>query len=157
MQLTPGQIREVLGLSLDAYRHWRTTLSPLSTHNGHRPCFSHGDLFAMALIQSLTEDAGIRIGALHAVAATLFQQCNAQPWAAFERAVLVLELPNVRVNFLPDTRSLRFSKIGIVVACSPIIADLRDRLLMSKEEPDQGNLKLAPTIVSATTAGRRAS
>ena len=57
-------------------RHWKEALPPLARHNGHRPCFSLGDLFAMALIKAMTDDAGVRIGALDAVSGSLFEQCG---------------------------------------------------------------------------------
>jgi hypothetical protein len=152
MQLTPGQIRQVLNLSPDAFRHWKAALPPLTGRNGHRPCFSLGDLFAMALIRALTEDAGVRVGALQAVSAHLFEQCGRQSWAGFERSVLVLELPRVRVEFVPDQNVPRLDRTGILVPCGPIVADLRKGLLQDEKESAQGNLRLPPTVI-----GRRAS
>jgi hypothetical protein len=111
----------------------------------------------MALIRALTEDAGIRISALHAVSASLFEQCNRQFWAGFERSILIVELASVRVDFVSESQLPRFGTIAIVVSCGPIIADLNERLFMSKKESDQGNLRLAPTIVSGAARGRRAS
>jgi DNA-binding transcriptional MerR regulator len=152
MHLTPGQVREVLGLSQDTFRHWKTALPPLAGRNGYRPCFSHGDLFAMALIHALTEDAGIRIGALQAVSASLFEQCNRQAWAGFERSVLVLELARVRVEFAAESHIPQLDRIGIIVPCRSIIADLRERLLKDAAEAEQGNLKFAPTMVRGGAA-----
>jgi hypothetical protein len=147
MQLTPGQIRQVLGLSPDTFRHWKASLPPLTGRNGHRPCFSHGDLFAMALIRALTEDAGVRVGALQTVSAILFEQCNRQSWAGLERSVLVLELARVRADFYPEPHTPSAEYIGIIVPCRPIIAELRASLLKDAEDNDQGNLRFAPTMM----------
>jgi hypothetical protein len=152
MKLTPGQIRQILGLSPDTFRHWKAALPPLTDRNGHRPCFSHGDLFAMALVRALTEDAGVRVGALQAVSVRLFEQCGRQSWAGLERSILVMELPRVKVEFVPEHNVPQLDRIGILVPCGPIVADLRQALLQDKEGDDQGSLRLPPTVI-----GRRAS
>src|SRR6266446_6964511 len=114
MKLSPGQVREVLGVSQEAFRHWRASLPPLAGRKGYRPCFSLGDLFAMALIRALTEDAGVRVGSLHAVAATLFEQCGRHSWAGLERSILVLELARVRVTFVNGPQVPQLDGIGII-------------------------------------------
>jgi hypothetical protein len=157
MKLTPGQVREVLGLSQDAFKHWKKVLPPLIGRNGYRPCFTHGDLIAMALVKALTEDACVQVGALEIVSTSLFDQCSKQSWAALERTVLILELPRIRVDFVPEQSNLQVAGIGIVVPCGPIVSDLRARLLMDKGDVSQGNLRFPPTVIAADTRGRRAS
>jgi hypothetical protein len=152
MQLTPGQVRQVLGLSPDTFRHWKAALLPLTGRNGHRPCFSHGDLFAMALIRALTEDAGVRVGALRTVSAILFEQCNRQSWAGLERSILVLELTRVRAEFFSEPHTPSTEHIGIIVPCRPIIADLRASLLKDADDDEQGKLRFAPTMVRGGAA-----
>jgi hypothetical protein len=147
MKLTPGQVRQILGLSPDTFRHWKAALTPLTGRNGHRPCFSHGDLFAMALVRTLTEDAGVRVGALQTVSTILFEQCNRQSWAGLERSVLLLELPKVRAEFFPEPHALPAEQITIVVPCRPIIMELRASLLKDAGDDEQGNLRFAPTMV----------
>lgn len=147
MKLTPGQVQEILSLSRATYRHWKEALPPLEGRNGHSRCFSLGDLFAMALIKALTDDAGVRIGALHAVATTLFEQSGRQSWAGFERSVLVLELASVKVEFFAEGQIPHSDRAGIIVPCGRIVADLRERLLDDAEEVEQGTLRFSPTIV----------
>src|ERR1700731_4584971 len=113
MNLTPGQVQGLLGLSRAAYRHWKEALPPLSDRNGHTACFSLGDLFAMALIRAMTENAGVQVGALRTVSVSLFEQCNRHPWAGLERSVLILELPRVRVEFVTESLTLPLDRIGI--------------------------------------------
>jgi len=151
MKLSPGQVREVLGLSQDTYRHWKAALPPLAKRNGYRPCFTYGDLFAMALVKALTDDAGVRVGALHAVAAGLFDHCGRHSWAELERSILVLELARVQVAFTQETHVPQPEGIGIVVPCGPIILDLRERLLMEQADVPQGMLRFLPAVV----AGKR--
>ena len=157
MKLTPGQVREVLDLSQDTFKHWKKVLPPLIGRNGYRPCFTHGDLLAMAFLRALTEDACIQVGALAAVSTTLFDHCTKQSWAALERSILILELPRIRVEFIPEQSSPQVASIGIVVPCGPIISDLRERLLMGEDDGSQGKLRFPPTAVGTETRGRRAS
>jgi hypothetical protein len=157
MKLTPGQVREVLGLSQDAFKHWKKVLPPLKGRNGYRPCFTLGDLLAMAFIKALTEDACVQVGALEVVSTSLFDQCGKQSWAALERTILILELPRIRVDFVPEQSNLQVSGIGIVVLCAPIVSELRAHLLMDKDDAAQGNLRFPPTMVASKARGRRAS
>jgi hypothetical protein len=157
MKLTPGQIREVLDLSQDAFKHWKKVLAPLTGRNGYRPCFTHGDLLAMAFVRALTEDACIQVGALAAVSTALFDHCAKESWAALERTILILELPRIRVEFAPENANPQVASIGIVVPCGPIISDLRDRLLRSEDAGSQGSLRFPPTVIASETRGRRAS
>lgn len=152
VQLTPGQIREVLDLSPDTFRHWKASLPPLMGRNGHRPCFSHGDLLAMALIRALTEEAGIRIGALPTVSGALFAQCNQHSWTELERSTLILQLAGERVEFLPEPHNPAVERVAIVVPCRSIIAKLRATLLRDAIDDEQGNLRFAPTVVRGGAA-----
>jgi hypothetical protein len=157
MKLTPGQVREVLGLTQDAFKHWKKVLPPLAGRNGYRPCFTHGDLLAMAFVRALTEDAAVQVGALHAVSTPLFEQCAKHSWAALERTTLVLELPRVRVEFVPEQPNIpQMAGIGIVVPCRPIVSELRAHLLTDKDDIAQGNLRFPPTMIADKARGRRA-
>jgi hypothetical protein len=157
MKLSPGQIREILGLSQDTYRHWKKALPPLTGRNGYRPCFTTGDLFAMALVRALTEDAGVQISALSTVSMSLFDYCGQHSWAELERSTLVHELSLVRARFFAESHRPELDGVGIVAPCRPIVADLRERLLLDKEDAEQGNLRFPPTVVLAGGRGRRAS
>jgi DNA-binding transcriptional MerR regulator len=157
MKLSPGQVREVLGLSQDTYRHWKAALPPLAGRNGYRPCFTPGDLLAMAVVKALTDDAGVRVRALQTIAESLFDHCGRHSWVELERSTLVLELAKVQVTFVPEQQLPQLNGIGLIVPCRPIVLDLRERLLMDKRPADQGNLHFPPTVVSGQARGRRAS
>jgi hypothetical protein len=105
----------------------------------------------------LTDDAGVHVGALHAVAAGLFDHCGTHSWAELERSTLILELARVQVTFVPERQLPQLSGIGLVVPCRRIVLDLRERLLMEKEPADQGNLHFSPTVISGQPRRRRAS
>jgi hypothetical protein len=129
----------------------------MAGRNGYRPCFTHGDLFAMALVKALIDDAGVHVGALHAVAMSLFEHCGKHSWAELERSTLILKLASVQVTFVSEQQLPQLDEIGLVVPCRRIVLDLRERLLLDKEALDQGNLHFPPTMVSTQARGRRAS
>jgi hypothetical protein len=149
MKLTPGQLRETLGLSQDTYRHWKQALSPLAGRNGYRPCFTLGDLLALAMVKALIEDAGMRVGALQPVAEALFRICNASPWAALERSILVVELADVHVAVMPEDQTRRAKGISIQAPCRPIVGRLREKLLTEQGEEPQQTLRFPPAAVGA--------
>lgn len=111
----------------------------------------------MALIKALTDGAGVRVAALHAVATSLFDYCSKHSWAELERSILILELARIRVAFVPEQQIPQFNGVGVVVPCHRIVLDLRERLLMDKEPVNQGNLRFGPTVVSGQARGSRAS
>lgn len=158
MKFTPGQAREILRISQDAYRHWRGTLSPLAGRNGYSPCFTSGDLLAMAAVKVLTEDAGIRVGNLKVVAAALFEHCNRNSWAALERSVLVIEPSLGRVTSAPEGQSSPATReIAVVLPCRPIVAALRARLLHEQADAAQGALRFPPTALAGARRKGEAS
>lgn len=148
MNLTPGQLREILDLSEDTFRHWRRAIPALAGRNGHRPCFTHGDLMATAVVKSVVEEAGIKVGALSGIAPELFRLCQETAWAALERAVLVIEPANCQVglaasSLIPSPNS----PIAIHVPCGPIVARVRARLLAEQPAEDQQPLRFPPAAI----------
>lgn len=152
MKFTPGQVQTLLGLTPETFRFWKKALPPLAGRNGYSPCFSLGDVLAMALIKAMTDDAAVPVKALHAVSASLFKQCGLQSWTGFERSILVVELPSVRVEFLSEPQVPQLDRIGIIVACRPIIARLHAGVFDGVEESQQGHLQFPPTMVRGGAA-----
>jgi hypothetical protein len=148
MNFTPGQAQEILGLSRATFRHWKATLPPLAGRNGYGPCFTPGDLLALAVIRVLTDDIGIGVSALDPIATGLFEHCQRSPWANLERSVLVIEPARARVNSLLETQPIPPEAISIVLPWRPIIAALRKRLLMENLEAPQGTLRFPPAVVA---------
>ncbi|MEA2956858.1 MAG: hypothetical protein QOJ58_2358 [Alphaproteobacteria bacterium] len=106
----------------------------------------------MALIMALTEEAGVRIGALRAVASSLFEQSGRQSWAGFERSILIVELTNERAEFVAEGHTPQSNHVGIMVPCKRIVAALRESFLEDTQEAEQGALRFAPTIVRGGVA-----
>jgi hypothetical protein len=152
MKFTPGQVQDILGLSPAAFRHWKKELPPLRGRNGYTPCFSPGDLLAIALIKSLIEEAGITVRALNTLATELFSHLS-QPWAALERSVLIIEPTRHRVSTAPEAGTLGFDALTIATPLRPIIASLRERLLLDQPGDQQETLKFPPSAVGGTRLG----
>jgi DNA-binding transcriptional MerR regulator len=155
MKLTLGQVRDALGLSRDAYRHWQTVIVALSVRKGHRPCFTHGDLLALAIVKSLTDEIGVPVGKLESVARTLFEQCSQQPWTRFERQAALIYPENWTLAFVPDGQIPQVGKAAIVVPCGPIIAVLRAALTVEQPEDAQVALRFPLASVTAERGARK--
>jgi DNA-binding transcriptional MerR regulator len=147
MKLTPGQVREILDIPQETFRHWRKVLPPLAERNGYRPSFTLGDLLALAILKGAIEQLGIRIGALNKVAQPLVDLCARSSWAALERTLVVIEPLQRRVDAVPDTEGFRAASPAVIVPCRPIVGALRQRLLPEREQATQGELMFPPTPV----------
>lgn len=156
MKLTPGQLRDVLDLSTETFRHWKKILPPLSGRNGYRPCFSLGDLLAVAIVKTLSEDLGVRVGMLASSAPSLFEICNRSSWAALERLVIVIQ-PGDRVMGASNLSGCTTEAASIVVPCRPIVEQLRHRLLLEQEETSQAQLRFPPSAITSEPWRRAAS
>jgi hypothetical protein len=147
MKFTPGQVQETLRLSPAAFRHWKNALPPLGGRNGYSPCFSPGDLLAMAIVKSLTEDIGIRVGNLSGLAIPLFEHCSRNSWTALERLALLIRPLSGSVTSVPEAQLPTQDEPTIVLALRPIIAELRARLLLEQQENTQETLRFPPTAL----------
>ena len=148
MKLTLGQVRGALQLSQDAYRHWKTVLAPLAGRNGHKPSFSHGDLFALAIIKALTDDVGVPVGNLNSAALALFASCDNQPWAKFERLVALVQPKSGALSFVSDGQPLQEAQVMISIPCGPIISALRSALMMDQPQEPQGSFRFPLSAVA---------
>lgn len=157
MKLTPGQLREVLELSPDSFRHWKQALAPLADRNGHRPCFSVGDVLAVAFVKELVDQAAVRVSGLAPIAEELFRICNTTSWAILERATLLLELGERRVEVVPLSKGLQrqSDRTAIAVAGNHVVAAVRQRLMAGQETDLQRALDFPPTIIPTRKATER--
>ena len=153
MKFTPGQVQEILQLSPAAFRHWKTALPPLANRNGYKPCFPPGDLLALALVKALTEDVGIRVGQLAPLSTELFDRCG-EPWAALERSALIIEPLSRRLTIVPEARPISPNALSIFVPLRPVIASLRQRLLLDQPDASQEPLRFPPTALAGSQRGR---
>ena len=152
VQYTPGQLRSAASITPETYRHWKKALAPLRRDRGHSPCFSSGDLVAVAIVRTLTVDIGIRVSVLAAIAETLFDLCNGASWRTLERGKLILDMPNAKLEFRPELADSPGDGLIVVIPLRPIVAQLRDQLLSVRQSASQPELRFPLTTVSTPVA-----
>jgi hypothetical protein len=150
VQFTPGQLRSVASIAPETYRHWKKALVPLRRDRRHSPCFTSGDLVAVAVVRALCLDLGIRVSALAPVANALFDVCNASPWAVLERGKLILDIPHGQLQFQPELASTLGDGALVMVPLRLIVTQLRDQLLAVSELDVQQALRFPPTPLTSS-------
>lgn len=131
MRYTLGQLREAVGLSKDAFRHWKRVLTGFPHGQGHGPIFSPGDVLAFAVLRRLTETCGVRVGQLRAVSGPVFALCNETHWELLVKRMIVVDLGSQECVVLPQTGAALGDSAVVVCPLAPVIAGLRDVFLAS--------------------------
>lgn len=153
MQYTPGQLRDAVGLSKEAFRHWKRVLPAFPDGKSHGPSFSPGDVLASAVLHQLTQSCGVRIGQLKGVSTKIFDVCNKTPWDTLADCVLVVDLATQGCSTVPKTD--QFARNNAVVVCpmAPVIALLREHLL--RPSPLAARQRVPQSSGGVAAAGRR--
>lgn len=147
MRYTQSQIRELLSISVDAFRTWRDVIPALTMHKGHAPSFTPGDVVAMAIVSELVRDFGIRVGSLGNRFDLLFRECRGKSWLSLESCVVLIEVDTIR---LVDPHAPRQQSPGtptLCVPCAPIVLRLRSALTATEAEQVQGYLQFPPAAI----------
>ena len=131
MHYTPGQLRDTVGLSKEAFRHWKRVLPAFSAGRGHAPSFSAGDVLAAAVLRRLTETCGVRIGHLTDVATRIFDICNQTSWDVLADRILVLDLSEHDCLIVTKSDDIPINNAVVVCPLGPLITALQDNLLRS--------------------------
>ena len=142
MYYTPGQLRCTVGLSKEAFRHWKRVVPAFANGRGHAPSFSSGDVLASAILRQLTDIIGVRIGHLSEIAPTIFQVCNASSWDALQNKNLVINLQE-RSCVAVDKHSVPVGELIVVCALAPLVKTLHFDLLNSNA---QSRSKALPSV-----------
>ncbi|MER9336789.1 hypothetical protein NKJ06_22785 [Mesorhizobium sp. M0293] len=148
MRYTQSQIRELLSISVDAFRTWRDAIPALAMHKGHAPSFTPGDVVAMAIVAELVRDFGVRVSTVGDRFDQLFMECRGRSWLSLENCVALIEVDNLRLVDVnaPHRSSLDASTLS--VPCAPIISRLRSALTATETDDVQGYLQFPPTSVT---------
>lgn len=133
MHYTPGQLRETVGLSKEAFRHWKRVVPAFTNGRGHAPSFSSGDILATAVLLQLTDIIGVRIGHLSEIAPAIFHVCNASSWDALKNKSLVINLQE-RSCVAVDDQSIPGGELIVVCALAPLVRMLHFGLLNSNAQ-----------------------
>jgi len=151
---TPGQLRSAVSIAPETYRHWKRALGPLHRARGHSPCFSSGDLVAVAVIRSLAVDMGVRVGALTRIGEPLFELCNQSAWPVLERTKLIIDLPGAHLQLRLELAETLSDRPSITIPLRPVLAGLREQLLAASDVHEQPSLRFPPIPVGASAAAR---
>jgi hypothetical protein len=154
LDFTPGQLREIVGLSIETYRHWKRVLPPFVNRRGHSPSFSIGDLLAASVLRRLSQNCGVRVSNLGKISTEINNVCNSSPWAALEGQTLVVDIPGGTCRTVKSQWDGISDDVSILCPFDPILAELRDALLRSQPSTEQSELMFPPTGIRGGT-GRR--
>jgi hypothetical protein len=149
---TPGQLRGAMTIPQETYRHWKKALPPLRRGAGHSPCFTAGDLLAVAIVRVLTDDFAIRVGALSGIAEALFETCNVVSWPALERSKLIADLAHGRLQIRPELENIVLERPVLIVPLRSLVSYLRDALLTDGRADAQEMLRFPPTPLPSKAA-----
>jgi hypothetical protein len=130
MFFTPGQLRGSVGLSKEAFRHWKRVVPGFANGRRHAPSFSPGDVLASAVLRRLTDAAGVRIGHLSDIAPAIFKVCNVSSWELLQHKFLVIDLQAGTCVAASDS-SRPVGDLLVVCALAPLVKALRFNLLDS--------------------------
>ena len=131
MHYTPGQLRDAVGLSKEAFRHWKRVLPGFPSSKRHGPSFSPGDVLASAVLRRLTECCGLRIGQLTVVSRKIFDVCNDTSWEVLAERVLVVDLGSDAGVTLAKRGRIPGDTAVVLCPMAPVIAMLREDLVGS--------------------------
>ena len=137
---TPGQLRDAVAIPTETYRNWRKSLPPLKRQSARRRCFTAGDLLAVAIVRTMTENFSIRIGAIVRVAESLFKACNTESWPDLERSKLIIDLANGDLQVRQGKENIVFDTPAVVIPLGPLVERIRDALLADGKPDRQGML-----------------
>ena len=155
MHYTQGQLRNAVGLSKEAFRHWKRVLPGFPQGNSHGPSFSPGDVLAFAVLHRLTQTCGVRIGHLSTVSSRVFEVCNKTSWDVLANRVLVVDLGGQACSMAPKTGRIPGGSAVVVCPMEPLVAMLRDDFLGSSQLALRTAQGRAPECARQLATGRR--
>lgn len=154
MRYTQSQIRELLSISVDAFRTWRDAIPALASHKGHAPSFTPGDVVAIAIVAELVRDFGVRVGAVGSRFDQLIRECHGKSWLALESYVVQIEADGVRLCDIETSARPSPDASAICIPCGPIVSRLQSALTATETDLAQGYLKFPPTGIRPHTERR---
>jgi hypothetical protein len=145
IRLTPGQLRNALGLTKETFRYWKRDLPALAVAVGHGPCFEAGELLATAVAKHITDKAGIPVSRLAPFASELFALCRRSSWPQLARMTAIIFFESNEVQFVSADAFIPIKETTLVVPLQSLIEQLRGQLL-DTDAIDQP--KIAPPRVA---------
>lgn len=147
MRYTQSQVRDLLAISVDAFRVWREAIPALDVHKGHAPTFTVGDIVALAVVADLVRQFGIRVNSLSGQFDEMFRTFRGMSWQSLRNSVLIIDANIFCLTNADHPRQHSLQKPVIYVSCEPIVDRLHVALIDTEEHQSQRHLPLPPTAV----------
>lgn len=147
MRYTQSQVRDLLGISVDAFRVWREAIPALAVHKGHAPTFTVGDIVALAALAALVRDFGIRVNSLSGPFDEMLRACRGMSWQSLRNSVLIVTSSTFFLVRQDHPQHHTSQEPAIYISCTPIVDHLQAALTSTEPYQPQGHLPLPPTAV----------
>lgn len=148
MRYTQGQVREVVGLTTQAFRHWKKVLPNLKNKTGKTSTFSAGDILCLSIIKELTDSFNIPVSWLTQKENQIVSICNSVTWQELSESTLVIDQDEIkyidhqRIDIDSDTPR-------IYLPLNSIITKIRQKVLDTQTEITQKELPFPLVDVQA--------
>lgn len=147
MMYSAKQVLEVVEISSQTLRYWKSKLGPLSKQKAYAAQFTAHDIVALCVVRVLVKDFCVDVQRLSAVSDELFAACRQPVWGAQVNLYLVLDLLAPQIAALPVTDALVIQSPAIVVPLAPIAGRVQAKL-MGGQPLGQRELPLRPAVVA---------
>lgn len=148
VRYTPSQVRQVVGITQETLRHWRSSLPSLSGLKGHAPVFRPGQLLGLAVVRTLVEDLGLSIRSLKTAERTIFEVCSSPQWVRLARGYLLIRPADGSAQFVDKIADGDVDRASIVLPMERIVTLLREALLEVTPEDVQQSIPFPPVGVA---------
>jgi hypothetical protein len=155
VQFSQGQLREVLGISVETFRHWKRVLPPFADRKPYTPGYSMGDVLAAGVLHRLTDRCGVRAGHLAEISKTVVDICNANAWASLESRALLIDVQGNICRLVRNPDEVDAADVVIVCPLHQIMQAIQDGLARSQPVPVQRHFRFSPLAVGETRNQRR--
>ena len=159
MRYTPGQVRQIVGVSQETLRHWRSVLGSLDGVRGAAPSFRPGQVLGLAVVRWIIEEVGLSVGALKGAEQQIFEVCGSEQWGQLARGYLLVKPVENEARFVADVSEDMIGRGALLVPFAPILAGIREALFNVSPEEDQKSFPFPPMEVQEKSplraAGRR--
>jgi len=129
MNFYPAQVCDLVMISGETLRHWRGTLSPLSGKSGRTACFDAGDALALQVVKLVTQEFGVKVSCISAIAEQLFSVCAQKNWPRIDSCIMLISVSNSQVELLKRSSMWNANGAYWVIPIDELVVDLRTRLL----------------------------
>ena len=147
MRYTPAQVRQIVGVSQETLRHWRSVLGSLDGVRGAAPSFRPGQVLGLAVVRWIVEEIGLSVGALKGAERPIFEICGGEQWGRLARGYLLVKPVENEARFIATVSEDMIGRGGLVVPFAPIVAGIREALFDVAHEEDQKSFPFPPMEV----------